>query len=360
KITRAHDDPETWTIPNSAHLSSSGPMGETYRTDTIPDQYELYDLTNDPIESINLWNEPKVSDVFEYMKRRLNQERLYSLPKRNNPRPYAKRKPPKAQLAGQTPPALARGLRALLRKAGMHPEDTEEFEMDATGRRALIVCTNTGQMANGKPTGVFASEMTVPYYIWSDAGMDVDLASPLGGIIPIDPQSYRPVIRTRHDDRSLKDGLLQKKLSESLAIGDVNIDKYDVIYFAGGWGAAFDLGFSEAVGQKVTEANRLGKILGGVCHGPLGFIKAKGLTGEPLVKGRRVTGVTDKQVRDLRITSTPHHPETELRRLEADFRCTHRFRDPFANWWEVDGNIVTGQNQNAAPMVARKIMELLV
>jgi len=359
KITRAHDDPETWTIPNSAHLSSSGPMGETYRTDTIPDQYELYDLTNDPIESVNLWNEPTVSEVFDYMKRRLNQERFHSLPERNNPRPYAKRKPPKAQLAGQTPPALARGLRSLLRKAGMHPEDTEEFGKDATGKRALIVCTNTDQMTDGKPTGVFASEMTVPYYIWSDAGMDVDLASPLGGVIPIDPQSYRPVIRTHHDDRSLKDGLLKKKLSESLAIGDVNIDKYDVIYFAGGWGAAFDLGFSEAVGEKVTEANQKGKILGGVCHGPLGFLKAKGLTGEPLVKGRRVTGVTDKQVRDLRITSTPHHPETELRRLEADFRCTHRFRDPFANWWEVDGNIVTGQNQNAAPIVARKIMELL-
>ncbi|MEC7292573.1 MAG: type 1 glutamine amidotransferase domain-containing protein, partial [Actinomycetota bacterium] len=69
--------------------------------------------------------------------------------------------------------------------------------------------------------------------------------------------------------------------------------------------------------------------------------------------------VTDKQVRDLRITHTPHHPETELRRLGADYRCTHRFRDPFANCWEVDGNIVTGQNQNAAPMVAREIMELI-
>ena len=53
-------------------------MGETYRTDSIPDQWELYDLTNDPIESLNLWNEPKVKEVFNYMKQRLNQERLYS------------------------------------------------------------------------------------------------------------------------------------------------------------------------------------------------------------------------------------------------------------------------------------------
>jgi arylsulfatase A-like enzyme/putative intracellular protease/amidase len=359
KITRAYDDPETWTIPNRANLSSSGPMGETYRIDKIPDQYELYDLTNDPTESINLWKDPKISEVFDYMKRRLSSERLQSIPKRNTPRPYTKRKPPEAQLAGQVPPALARGLRALLRKAGMHPEDTEEFGKDVTGKRALIVCTNTDQMSNGKSTGVFASEMTVPYYIWSDAGMEVEIASPLGGVVPIDPQSYLPVIRTRYDDRALKDGYLQKNLSESLAMEDIDIDNYDVIYFAGGWGAAFDLGFSETVGEKVTEANQKGKVLGGVCHGPLGFLKARGLDGEPLVKGRRVTGVTDKQVRDLRITDTPHHPETELRRLGADYRCTHRFRDPFANCWEVDGNIVTGQNQNAAPMVAREIMELI-
>ncbi len=359
KITRAHDDPETWTIPNSANLSSSGPMGETYRTDSIPDQWELYDLTNDPIESLNLWNEPKVKEVFNYMKQRLNQERLYSLPKRNNPGPYAKRKPPEAQLAGKTPPALARGLRALLRKVGMHPEDTQKLNIDMIGKRALIVCTNAARLGNGKPTGVFASEMTVPYYIWTDAGMEVDLASPLGGVIPVDPQSYRPVIRTTHDDRALGDALLQKKLSESLSIEDVDVDNYDVIYFAGGWGAAFDLGFSESIGEKVTEANRKGKVLGGVCHGPLGFLKAKNENGEPLVKGRRITAVTDKQVRDLRITSTPHHPETELRRLEADFRCAHKFRDPFANWWEVDGNLVTGQNQNAAPMVAREVIQLL-
>ena len=359
KITRAHDDPETWTIPNNANLSSSGLMGETYRTNAIPDQYELYDLTNDPIESVNLWKEPKAKVVLDYMKQRLNQERFQSLPKRNNPRPYAKRKPPEAQLAGQTPPAPARGLRALLRKAGMHPEDTEEFNKDITGKKALIVCTNTDQMSNGKPTGVFASEMTVPYYIWSDAGIAVDLASPLGGLIPVDPQSFRPIIRTRYDDRALGDALLQKKLHESHSIENIDVDNYDVIYFAGGWGAAFDLGFSDAIGDKVTEANAKGKILGGVCHGPLGFLKAKSVTGEPLVKGRRITAVTDKQVRDLRITSTPHHPETELRRLEADFRCVHRFRDPFANWWEVDDNIVTGQNQNAAPMVAREIMQLI-
>ena len=81
--------------------------------------------------------------------------------------------------------------------------------------------------------------------------------------------------------------------------------------------------------------------------------------GTPLVQGRRISAVTDKQVKELRITTTPYHPETELRRRGALFESQTRFRDPFANHWVVDGNLVTGQNQNAGPMVAQELMSLL-
>ena len=48
-----------------------------------------------------------------------------------------------------------------------------------------------------------------------------------------------------------------------------------------------------------------------------------------------------------------------LRRAGADFESEQAFRDPFANHWVVDGNLVTGQNQNAGPMVAREMMALV-
>ena len=38
-----------------------------------------------------------------------------------------------------------------------------------------------------------------------DAGLDVDVASPRGGVIPVDPLSLRPVLRTEADDRFLAD-----------------------------------------------------------------------------------------------------------------------------------------------------------
>ncbi len=193
---------------------------------------------------------------------------------------------------------------------GLHPDDPDAREFELLGKRALIVCTNHGVLDIGKATGVFASEMTVPYYAFLDAGMFVDLASPDGGVIPVDPQSVKPVIRSAEDDRFLADDDLREKVGNSLAIADVDVASYDIVFLAGGWGAAFDLGTSDALGEKITEANALGKVIGGVCHGPLGLLKATAADGTPLVEGRRISAVTDKQVRELGIESTPQHPET--------------------------------------------------
>ena len=63
-----------------------------------------------------------------------------------------------------------------------------------------------------------------------------------------------------------------------------------------------------------------GKVIGGVCHGPLGLLLAKDENGAPLVKGCRLTAVTDKQVQELGITMTPQHPERELRAAGARIR----------------------------------------
>lgn len=258
------------------------------------------------------------------------------------------------------PPRPARLLRKVFQRFGLHPEDPDATTFDLTGRRALIVATNVAALDIGKPTGVFASEMTVPYYAFLDAGIDVDVASPKGGVVPVDPQSLKPVIRCADDDRFLADDAFQAKVTNSLAIGDLDMSDYDVVFLAGGWGAAFDFGFSQALGEKMTEANAAGLVMGGVCHGPLGLLNAKNTQGQPLVKGRRLSAVTDKQVSELGIESTPHHPERELRAMGAEFESQTRRRDPLANHWVVDGNLVTGQNQNAGPMVAREMMQLLV
>lgn len=255
-----------------------------------------------------------------------------------------------------TVPKLAS--RRLMQRFGIHPKDPEAVELDMTGTSALCVATNHAVLDIGVATGVFASELTVPYYHFLDAGMQVDVASPLGGIIPVDPMSMNETIRTADDDRLLDDADFREKLMGSLPIADLDFTDYDIIYFAGGWGAAFDLGQSEELGRKVSEAYAAGRVIGGICHGPLGLLRGRTPDGELIVKGRHLTAVTDKQIHELGIEITPLHPETALRQAGALFEGqSHPHRDFFANHYVADGDLITGQNQNAGPMVARMMMQ---
>ena len=96
--------------------------------------------------------------------------------------------------------------------------------------------------------------------------MTVDLASIKGGEIPIDPQSFLFIIKSEADDRYLKDDEFQEKVKHSLKIDDVDFTQYDVVWLAGGWGAAYDLGQSEILGKKVSEAYYAEEpIIGSVC-----------------------------------------------------------------------------------------------
>lgn len=359
KLVRTFDDPATWTEPGVRQLAATPLGGDAYRTEPLADQWELYDLTADPIEARNRAVDPEVASVRTQLERQLKEEHQRSIPERNVPWPYSVRRPTAGPEA-KTPPPPARLLRKLVQRLGMHPEDpAADPAIDLTGHRALVVCTNRAVLDVGKATGVFASEMTVPYYLFADAGMEVDLASPAGGTIPVDPLSLKPVLRSPSDDRFLADEALRKMVDESIAVGDLDAADYDIIYLAGGWGAAFDFGQSEALAEVVTAANARGTAIGGICHGPLGLRNATTPDGRPLVEGRRISAVTDKQVHELGITGTPMHPEAELRAKGARFESATRFRDPFANHWVVDGNLVTGQNQNAGPMVARELMRLV-
>ncbi len=251
------------------------------------------------------------------------------------------------------------GLPSLLRAAGLHPHhDIPPF--DLSGKKALIVATSHDTLGEGgKATGVFASELTVPFYAFQDAGMTVDIASPKGGAVPVEPGSMGWPLATDSDLRFKRDAEAMRKLTHSLPIAEVDASAYDVVFLAGGWGAAYDLGQSAELGEVITKANANRAVIGGVCHGPLGLLQAKDTDGTPLVEGRRLTAVSDTQVQQLGIEITPLHPETELRRVGAVYEKETAFRDMLATHVVVDGNLVTGQNQNSGAETAHRMLELL-
>ena len=254
----------------------------------------------------------------------------------------------------------------LVHKAGLHPEYSGPT-VDLPGKRALIITTSHDVLARvgeteGDPTGVAASEMTHPYYTFLDGGMDVDLASIKGGEIPIDPMTINRVVKTAEDERFLNDSIAMSKAKYSIPIADVDITAYDIVFISGGWGASYDLAQSPVLGEMVSDAYYGAKdaIIGGVCHGVLGLVNARTTDGSLLVAGRRMTGVTDKQIKELGIEVTPKHPETELRKAGAIFESQSAFRDVFATHVAVDDErrFVTGQNQNSGLETAHVMMQV--
>ena len=259
-------------------------------------------------------------------------------------------------------------LPTILHKAGLHPEYNGEAVQLPAGKRALIIATNQAVLSapgetSGDATGVMASEMTHPYYRFLDAGMQVDLASVKGGKIPVDPQTLSRVLKTPEDDRFLADPAFLAKVENSLRIDDVDVTQYDIIFMSGGWGAAYDLGYSPVLAEKVSEAYYANKepVIGGVCHGVLGLINAKDRDGSLLIAGRRMTGVTDKQIKELGIEITPQHPEAELRKAGVIFESNTGFMDFLATHVVVDDEerFVTGQNQNSGRETAHRMLELV-
>jgi len=258
-------------------------------------------------------------------------------------------------------------LPTILHKAGLHPEYSGPTTK-LPGMRALIVTTSHDVLAapgetEGPATGVMASEFTHPYYTFLDGGMEVDIASIQGGQIPIDPGTLRFPVKSPEDERYLNDPVAQAKVQNSIPIADVDIEQYDIVFLSGGWGAAYDLAQSPALAQKVSESYYGDKeaVIGGVCHGVLGLVNARARDGELLIAGRRMTGVTDKQIKELGIEMTPLHPETALREAGVVFESQTAFRDMFATHVTVDDEerFVTGQNQNSGLETSNVMMQVL-
>ena len=258
-------------------------------------------------------------------------------------------------------------LPTVLHKAGLHPE-YEGPSVALPGKRALIITTSHSVLAapgetEGTATGVMASELTHPYYTFLDGGMEVDVASIQGGEIPIDPQTLQFMIKSPEDERYLGDAIAQAKVRNSIPIDQVDIDQYDIVFISGGWGAAYDLAQSPVLAEKVSESYYGDKaaVIGGVCHGVLGLVNARARDGKLLIAGRRMTGVTDKQIKELGIEMTPLHPETALREAGVVFESQTAFRDMLATHVTVDDEqrFVTGQNQNSGLETAHNMMLVL-
>lgn len=90
--------------------------------------------------------------------------------------------------------------------------------------------TNIGEYEKvGFRTGLWLGELTHFWDVAEKAGIQMDIASPCGGYIPIDPESLAPaVLAMGGTDKRYADRTYMDRLQNTLRIAEVNEAAYQV------------------------------------------------------------------------------------------------------------------------------------
>lgn len=231
--------------------------------------------------------------------------------------------------------------------------------MTDASHRILIVVTSHDRLGDtGRPTGFFYEEMAAPYWVFTDAGYDVDIASPRGGMAPHDPKSLAEDETQRPEAvrRFLADGRAAAKIESTIRLDRVDPDAYAAIFLAGGHGTMWDFPANATLARLVGRLLDRGRVVGAVCHGPSGLVGATLADGTPVVKGRRVDSFTDEEERAVELDRVvPFLLETRLRDLGGRFEGAGKFQAHAVR----DGSLVTGQNPPSSVRTAELVLEAI-
>lgn len=221
--------------------------------------------------------------------------------------------------------------------------------------KIVMVLTSHDQLgATGRKTGFWLEEFAAPYFVFRDAGVDLTLASPHGGQPPLDPKSDLPESQTAAMSRFKKDEAAQKALANTHPLAEIRAEEFDTIFYVGGHGPMWDLAESPVSIALIEAFYDSGKPVALVCHSP-GVLRHVTYRGEPLVKGKRVTGFTNGEEADAQLTHVvPFLVEDELMRLGAIFEKVRNWQ-PHA---VVDGRLVTGQNPASSTAAAQALLRV--
>jgi putative intracellular protease/amidase len=222
--------------------------------------------------------------------------------------------------------------------------------------KIVMILTSHDQLGStGRKTGFWLEEFAAPYFCFMDAGVELTLASPQGGQPPIDPKSDLPENQTSAMARFKQDPVVQKALSQTVKLAEVEAEDYDSIFYVGGHGPMWDLADNPVSIALIESFYNSGRPVAAVCHSPAALHKVT-YKGAPLVKGKRVTGFTNGEEAAVQLTRVvPFLVEDELKRVGGRY-------EKAADWQSfaiADGRLITGQNPASSTAAAQALLRVL-
>jgi putative intracellular protease/amidase len=221
--------------------------------------------------------------------------------------------------------------------------------------KVLMVLTSHDQLGNtGRKTGFWLEELAAPYYAFKDAGAEIVLVSPKGGQPPLDPKSNEPANQTEMTRRFELDSQATAQLATKVRLDSVSQADFDTVFYPGGHGPLWDLAEDKNSITLIESFFAAGKPVALVCHAPGVLRHVRTPDGEPLVKGKKVTGFTNSEEAAVGLTDiVPFLVEDELK---AKGGIYSKIED-WASYIVSDGLLITGQNPASSAAAAALLLK---
>ncbi|MCK5336995.1 MAG: type 1 glutamine amidotransferase domain-containing protein [Gammaproteobacteria bacterium] len=224
-------------------------------------------------------------------------------------------------------------------------------------KKILMVLTSHDKLGNtDEKTGFWLEEFAAPYYVFKDAGIEITLASPLGGQPPLDPKSDTEDFQTESTQRFSEDKEAQADLSNTLKLNTVTADSFDAVFYPGGHGPLWDLAEDDSSITLIETMLADGKPVASVCHAPAVFRHPKSIDGTSVVNGKSVTGFTNTEEAAVGLTDVvPFLVEDMLIENGAKYSKG----DDWHPYVLTDGLVITGQNPASSEPAAKALLSAL-
>lgn len=239
-------------------------------------------------------------------------------------------------------------------------------------RVAIVIANPATSTTNGWPVGFWWAELTHPYFHFTEVGYEVEVFSPNGGACEADAMSDpEDASQWQAEDvisRGYKhDPEFVKLVQNTKRVDDIDVDRFDGLVVAGGQSPMFTYEDATNLQRKFVEFYESGKVTAALCHGVALLRFTRRSNGEPLVKGKTVTGFanveedfSDQAMWDMGALAKSKHVmpwriEDELKALGANYVQAGLWKGFAVR----DGNLITGQQNFSGSETAELIIDTL-